>query len=84
MLEIITDLTPSQLSDIAEYIKDKSTYYPTYIYPIWTMLNDCQAVKVANDSNEIIVFQNNIPVAIYILNDNGTAVNGFYLLGCKK
>ncbi|CDH00537.1 hypothetical protein [Xenorhabdus bovienii] len=84
MLEIVTDFTPSQLSDIAEYIKDKSTYCPIYIYPIWSMLNDCQAVRVANDSNEIIIFQNNMPVAIYILNDNRTAAKGFYSLGYKK
>ncbi|MDE9429843.1 hypothetical protein [Xenorhabdus bovienii] len=79
MLEIMAGFTSSQLDDIAVYIKNNGVYSPIHIYPIWNMINDCQAVKVLSNNKEVIIFQNDIPTAIYILNDNGSTKCVYYL-----
>ncbi|MGJ0638919.1 hypothetical protein [Xenorhabdus bovienii] len=79
MLEIMADFTSSQLDDIAVYIKNNGVYSTINIFPIWNMINACQAVKVLSNNNEIIIFQNDMPAAIYILNNNGST-EGVYCL----
>ncbi|CDG98586.1 hypothetical protein XBP1_390004 [Xenorhabdus bovienii str. puntauvense] len=74
--------TPAQFDDISMYIKDNSIYTPVRIFPVWTMINGCEAVR-GDNQDEVIIFQNKVPVAMYILDDDEATV-GIYQLKEKN
>ncbi|MEX0446591.1 hypothetical protein [Xenorhabdus sp. SGI246] len=79
MKENMSDLTPSQFEDIVSYLKSAGTYDAIRIFPVWYMLDGLQAVSVPNNNKKIVIFQNGLPVAVYILNDDGCTEGVYYL-----